>query len=121
MNSREILVSKLDDMRVALNSRDTLAIESVAEETELSRNIADRDLVAARINLCSTNVKEILDALARLDAGEYGVCVECDGKISPKRIAALPWAKRCIQCQEMFDTGTAPSGYSDGSGERLAA
>ncbi len=121
MNSRELLVSKLQEMRVPLNSRDALAIETVAEETELTRNIADRDLEAARINLCSANVKEILDAIARVDAGEYGVCVDCEEAISAKRLEAIPWAKRCIACQENFDAGTPFGNAAEAGGDRLAA
>ncbi len=38
-------------------------------------------------------------ALERLEQGEYGVCSECGEPISPKRLAALPWAECCVTCQ----------------------
>ena len=38
-------------------------------------------------------------ALARLDAGTYGRCVECHRDIAPERLEALPWAAHCIDCQ----------------------
>ncbi len=38
-------------------------------------------------------------ALARLDAGTYGRCVECHREIAPERLEALPWAAHCIDCQ----------------------
>ncbi|MGI5863883.1 MAG: TraR/DksA family transcriptional regulator [Myxococcales bacterium] len=34
-------------------------------------------------------------ALARLDAGIYGTCVECGGPIELDRLEALPYALRC--------------------------
>lgn len=37
-------------------------------------------------------------ALMRLDAGTYGVCVECEDPISPMRLKALPFAAHCIDC-----------------------
>lgn len=39
-------------------------------------------------------------ALARLEAGEYGRCSTCGEPIPPARLAAQPFAVRCIGCQE---------------------
>ncbi|HAX42843.1 MAG TPA: molecular chaperone DnaK, partial [Solibacterales bacterium] len=30
-------------------------------------------------------------ALKRIEEGEYGVCQECEEKISAKRLQAIPW------------------------------
>jgi DnaK suppressor protein len=38
-------------------------------------------------------------ALERLQEGSFGICVECCDAISPKRLAAVPWAERCLRCQ----------------------
>jgi DnaK suppressor protein len=40
------------------------------------------------------------EALARLDAGRYGVCAECEEPIPALRLRALPFAVRCLPCQE---------------------
>jgi DnaK suppressor protein len=45
-------------------------------------------------------LREIADALHRIDQGAYGVCMECDEPISPKRLDAVPWARYCVACQE---------------------
>ena len=37
-------------------------------------------------------------AMARLEAGEYGVCRDCDQEIDPRRLAALPYAVLCTEC-----------------------
>ena len=39
-------------------------------------------------------------AVERLDSGEYGECQECGDKIAEARLKALPWAPRCLSCQE---------------------
>lgn len=121
MNPKKILLAKLTEVQGSLKSRDGLTIENVSEETELSRNIADRDLEAVRMNHCSANVKEILDAIARVDAGEYGVCIDCEEAIAPRRLTALPWAKRCIRCQERFDVGSQPGDASYAGQDQIAA
>jgi len=43
---------------------------------------------------------EVNQALARLDAGEYGLCSECEEPIAEARLKALPYATLCIQCAE---------------------
>lgn len=43
-------------------------------------------------------IQRITAALARLDAGTWGICVSCGGRIEPKRLAALPTADRCLAC-----------------------
>lgn len=45
------------------------------------------------------HLAEVDAALARLDAGTYGRCVECHRDIAPERLEALPWAAHCIDCQ----------------------
>jgi DnaK suppressor protein len=45
--------------------------------------------------------REILQidaALARIDAGEYGICRDCGGDIDPRRLSALPYALLCTEC-----------------------
>lgn len=43
-------------------------------------------------------IAEIRAALERLTAGRYGVCEECGEPIGEQRLAALPYASRCIDC-----------------------
>lgn len=45
-------------------------------------------------------LKLIDDALARLEKGEYGFCIDCEEPISSKRLETFPYAARCIVCQE---------------------
>ncbi len=43
-------------------------------------------------------LQQIDAALARLDAGEYGLCAECEQEIDPRRLKALPYALLCAEC-----------------------
>ena len=45
-------------------------------------------------------LREVETALRRITAGTFGICVECEENINPKRLAAIPWASSCIACQE---------------------
>jgi len=41
---------------------------------------------------------EIAAALARIDAGTFGQCEQCGRHIPKPRLAAVPWARHCIDC-----------------------
>ena len=45
-------------------------------------------------------LRQIQEALDRLQLGDYGICLSCEEAIPPKRLQALPWAKYCVKCQE---------------------
>ena len=50
-------------------------------------------------------LRRVDDALDRIDASTYGVCVLCDKKVQLGRLDAVPWARHCIECQELQDRG----------------
>jgi DnaK suppressor protein len=45
-------------------------------------------------------LRRIEAALARLDAGDYGLCAQCEEPIAPRRLEADPAAPLCISCAE---------------------
>jgi RNA polymerase-binding protein DksA len=52
----------------------------------------------------SEGVLEQIDAaLARIQAGTYGVCTNCGKQIPEERLEARPWASLCIDCQRDAD------------------
>jgi DnaK suppressor protein len=48
-------------------------------------------------------VHEIDNALARLDAGTYGMCIVCGQQIAVPRLQATPTVQTCIACQERIE------------------
>ena len=58
---------------------------------EQQRDLALRDHNEAHL-------AAIDDALARLDAGTYGLCTSCKRQIASERLEALPWTALCIDC-----------------------
>ena len=65
---------------------------------EQQRDLALRDRASTQLALVDA-------ALARLDAGSFGVCIRCSKPIAPARLEALPWAAYCIDCQRDVDRG----------------
>jgi DnaK suppressor protein len=94
---REELTAQLDELTAA--PRDPMASVSfgkrVGEGTaQAVERIAQVD--AAR-NLAAKR-RDVERALEKLDEGTYGVCDRCGGAIAPERLAAVPWAVRCVAC-----------------------
>jgi DnaK suppressor protein len=59
-----------------------------------------KDLTAVTIERERRTLNEINAALARLEAGDYGVCGFCGTSIPKVRLEALPWARLCVNCAE---------------------
>ena len=65
------------------------------------------ELELALIQMRAETLVRIDEALVRLDAGEYGLCAECDREISEPRLRALPFAVRCTACEELREQSDA--------------
>ena len=55
-------------------------------------------VMLARTRRLDVTLDEIEAALARLDAGTYGVCIHCGRKIMLKRLRAHPYLSGCNGC-----------------------
>lgn len=55
-------------------------------------------LAKTQVDSAEASIAQIDAALARLDAGCYGVCLSCGRPITPARLAARPTAENCIDC-----------------------
>lgn len=65
----------------------------------------DRELA---LNLASSrqeSLYDIEDAIRRVDEGTYGACESCGGAIELPRLKALPFAKKCMTCQNAAERG----------------
>jgi DnaK suppressor protein len=48
-------------------------------------------------------LRDVLAALRKLDEGGFGECERCGEEIAEKRLAALPFARYCIECQRRVE------------------
>lgn len=55
------------------------------------------------------------EALRRLATGEYGRCMKCGQHIALARLRALPFAVRCLSCQERIEREKEASGHRSAS------
>ena len=64
------------------------------------------DWAAAALDRARRTLSEVEAALARIKAGEYGVCDSCHMAIPRARLEALPWARLCVGCAERYAQGS---------------
>ena len=55
----------------------------------------------------SAELRLVDAALARIEAGTYGQCIDCGVEIPAARLQAAPEALRCIACQEKVERVSA--------------
>ncbi|MBZ5727408.1 MAG: TraR/DksA family transcriptional regulator [Acidobacteriia bacterium] len=100
---QEILERKETELARELRNRDDIAIEKSADQMDEIQYATERDMAIRNVDRDSNLLRNVKAALRRIHDGSFGTCVECESAISPKRLAAVPWAPRCIQCQEVAD------------------
>ena len=105
--AKQALESKLQDMINPAGWRDCIAVHTSADPADTTQQIVDRDMATRNLNHNASLLRDIRAALSRIQDGVYGLCLDCDEPISPKRLEAVPWASRCLSCQESAEVGGA--------------
>jgi len=113
-NYRMLLLAKKSELSSNLRAKlETLAGPGGVALDDLAPVFHDQS-IALRINsLDYLQLKLIEAALARIDSEEYGVCMDCGNAIARARLEAIPWAVRCIACQELFGSDSDSSFAND--------
>ncbi len=70
---------------------DTYDLASEERDREINFILSDRERV---------KLKQIDDALERLEEGAYGVCESCGLEIAEERLEAMPFSRLCRDCQQ---------------------
>jgi DnaK suppressor protein len=103
------LIAKRDELLNDLAKNREVSDETVDESAQ---DMADRATSAYTkefaYSLSESDRKILLlidEALGRLEAGTYGTCVNCGQPVQEKRLEAVPWARHCLDCQELQDKG----------------
>jgi DnaK suppressor protein len=98
-----LLRAKQTELSRSLRHRDEIVIEKASDALDEVQLKEERELAIRNLDRDSNALRLIYRALLRIANGTYGVCLHCEEDILPKRMAAVPWAAFCIQCQEKID------------------
>ena len=81
---------------------DILAGTTDAEDISSANQL--NEISNAEVARDTAELRDIVAAEARIAAGTYGTCTDCDEPVPYARLAVYPTAKRCIRCQEIRET-----------------
>ncbi len=97
LETKRKLLGEIDsEMRAERESNkdegmDTYDLASEERDREINFILSDRERV---------KLKQIDDALERLEDGNYGVCESCGLEIAEERLTAMPFSMLCRDCQQ---------------------
>jgi DnaK suppressor protein len=100
---RAVLRAEID---AALHETPSAPIALADHRTETDDDaVADLETVldVASLERDDEELQALEEALARLEAGEYGVCIDCGEAIPIARLQAELQAQRCVRCQERIE------------------
>lgn len=101
---RNMLEKKAQEVRRSMSAQKAAQVVSrldvPSDEGDLSQQHHEEWIFLNRNTIDIKLLREIADAIDRIEQGTYGVCLECDEPISAKRLDAVPWARYCVSCQE---------------------
>lgn len=69
------------------------------DEGDLSSAEEFRDVDFGILTMYSETLKDIRQALDKLEKDIYGYCEECGQEIDPRRLEVMPFTRHCIACQ----------------------
>ena len=97
------LLARQSELEGLIRNREAAAIETSADALDQIQHAVERELALGTLARESAGLRDTRAALRRMDDGAFGACIDCEEDISLKRLAAVPWAARCIPCQERAD------------------
>ena len=101
---RKMLEKKAEEVRRSMSAQKAAQVvarlDVPSDEGDLSQQHHEEWIFLNRNTIDMKLLREISDALLRIEHGTYGTCMECEEPISTKRLDAVPWARYCVTCQE---------------------
>lgn len=77
-------------------------IQDIGDEAS---NIYNKQILMSLNESERLRLQEVDEALDRIENGTYGICEECGGPISLKRLEVRPVAKYCVPCLTKLEKG----------------
>ena len=106
---REKLLLKKQEILEAYRKNKTYGMEADEEGAQDIADKASNSYTKEFLFSLSNNERDMLqqvdEALNRIDDHRFGFCVVCEDEMDRKRLEAVPWAQRCISCQEKQEQG----------------
>ena len=102
---RETLSNDADSLRKEINGR-TGELSSVPfHMADAGTDNYGREFSLGIVENEQEEMREIDEALERIEKGEFGICEACDKTIPLARLKAIPYARLCVECKQNQENG----------------
>jgi len=102
LKEREQIVGEVKQIDESSKEMGQDGIQDIGDE---AANIYNKQVLLSLNENERMRLQEVDEALDRIGNGTYGICEECGGQISPKRIEVRPVAKYCVPCLTQLEKG----------------
>ena len=106
---RERLLNKKQEILEAYNKNKTYGKEAdgdgAQDIADKASNSYTKEFLFSLSNSERDMVQLVDQALDRIEGKSFGHCIVCEDEMNLKRLEAVPWAQRCISCQEKQEQG----------------
>lgn len=92
-------LSRLKEEAVKTRGDLTQEQENLPDSIDLASHESERDFSIRIRDRERRLISKIEEAMARLEEGNFGICVVCGEEISEKRLIARPMTTHCIDCK----------------------
>ncbi len=104
---KQRLLAKQEELVDGIARREAEARDSRSAEVEDPIDMVISSETKAAVfqesTLAAQTLKQVRQALQRIEDGSYGDCLDCGRRIEPARLEAVPWASYCRADQENRD------------------
>lgn len=90
----------LNNSKNAMRTELAVSPDDLPDETDLAASEVNQNLVFKLRDRERLLLLKIDEALGRIEDGSFGVCLECEESIEPRRLEARPVSTLCISCKE---------------------
>jgi RNA polymerase-binding protein DksA len=90
-----------ENYQTALGQREMGSDENFEDHIgDAASNIFDRERDLSLEQNTKDLLNQVVEALNRLEKGQYGICARCHKPIDEARLKAIPYAELCIECKQ---------------------
>lgn len=102
---QELVERKLQlEAELKAMSQESLTDDQVQDPGDQAQSLTMEALRSSLQNQELAEYTMLGKAIDAIDAGTYGICMDCGEQISEKRLKVYPNASRCIACQEALES-----------------
>jgi DnaK suppressor protein len=105
---KKLIQKKRDLLETFLKNQSqgrSTASDGIQDIADRAVSSYDKEFIFSLSNTERSVLRQVDQALKRVEDPSFGKCEGCEENIQKKRLEAIPWARYCLECQEKIEKG----------------